>query len=175
LRKLVGRAGRPRIAEHSARAQVLMCSPVARLFVTVLGYLSRPAVLNQVMPFRVWKRKTITLYRPVGPKELRLLEDSGFRRWSPSHHWYRLATAKRRCSRHSGGASLPHASLLDIPYRLRRLEWVCGRSIRNVRVLGQHHCHDGSGAGARVAVGTERVAESNSVSASGHRIGTRQN
>lgn len=26
---------------------------------------------------------TITLYRPVGPKELKLLEESGFRRWPP--------------------------------------------------------------------------------------------
>jgi hypothetical protein len=26
---------------------------------------------------------TITMYRPVGPKELQLLKDSGFRRWPP--------------------------------------------------------------------------------------------
>ena len=26
---------------------------------------------------------TVTLYRPVGPKELQLLKDSGFRRWPP--------------------------------------------------------------------------------------------
>lgn len=26
---------------------------------------------------------TVTLYRPVGPKELELLKNSGFRRWPP--------------------------------------------------------------------------------------------
>ncbi len=26
---------------------------------------------------------TVTLYRPTGPEELRLLEESGFRRWPP--------------------------------------------------------------------------------------------
>ena len=28
-------------------------------------------------------KDTITLYRPVGPKELQLLKDSGLRRWPP--------------------------------------------------------------------------------------------
>ena len=30
-----------------------------------------------------WQMETITLYRPVGPKELRLIEDSGWRAFPP--------------------------------------------------------------------------------------------
>jgi hypothetical protein len=30
---------------------------------------------------------TITLYRPVGPKELALIEQSGFRAFPPRLHW----------------------------------------------------------------------------------------
>src|SRR5262245_49026675 len=29
------------------------------------------------------EEETVTMYRPVGPKELKLLEESGFRRWPP--------------------------------------------------------------------------------------------